>query len=218
MIDPFSKGIRLGRLQPVTLADLANSGLTRHDARKLRIREVSVDEMRALGGKPCGGYALPYFDLRGKATDFTRYKYIVPPEKLEDWVAAKFPKYHSVSGKGNRLYFPPLHRQLSWEAILKDPKVRIAITEGEKKAAKATKCGLPTIGISGVWNWVAKGRNPILDLKLINFEQREVALIFDSDIANNQNVDMALTALAGEIIRRGGKPFRITLPETLEGL
>jgi hypothetical protein len=204
-------------LSPATLADLAKSGLTLHDARKLQIRDVSIEEMLEFGGKQCAGYALPYFDQRGQFIGFERYKYLIPESQLQDWLKDKWLKYHQVASTDNHFYLPrlALPRKQSWAQILQDPKVLLAFTEGEKKAAKAVKSGLLTIGLSGIWGWVSRGRIPIHDFKLVNFKDREVALIFDSDARSNSiaNVDMAMTALAGEIIRRGGRPFRIRLLE-----
>src|SRR3982751_1308136 len=70
-------------------------------------------------------------------------------------------KYLSPPGRGNLLYFPPGINP----AWLKDPKVPIAITEGEKKTLALHGLALHdlsdtaehlrwvSIGLAGVWNW-----------------------------------------------------------------
>ena len=47
--------------------------------------------------------------------------------------------------------------------------VSTKITEGEKKALKATQEGFMTVSISGVWNW-SSNKKPIEDLDLIRLD------------------------------------------------
>ena len=57
-------------------------------------------------------------------------------------------KYWQPAGSGIHLYILP-----SVRAILSNPNIEIAITEGEKKAACLTQNGISTIGLGGVWSW-----------------------------------------------------------------
>lgn len=78
----------------------------------------------------------------------------------------------------------------------------LIITEGSKKAIKASCEGFPTISIGGVQNWRTKiGKKGIIsDLLEIPFENRTVYLIFDSDILEKKQVRNALISFAKYLI------------------
>lgn len=110
-------------------------------------------------------------------------------------------KYLAPQGSINHLSIPP-------EAIARALETKLLIiTEGELKAWTATWYGFPTIGMSGVWNWLSSpgGKKrisksdgshewekpkgiPIPDLDLIPWDELRQAgvrvfVIFDSDAA-----------------------------------
>lgn len=91
-------------------------------------------------------------------------------------------KYHSPAGSGTPLYIPQYIRT-AYESrqVIK----RLYIQEGEKKAEKACKHGIPSVGISGIMNLGYNGTLP-LDLIYIIKECRveEVILMFDGDWQN----------------------------------
>lgn len=61
-------------------------------------------------------------------------------------------KYRKPKGQTTRI-FRPIDLPIS---VLKDPNMYIILTEGDKKAIKATQEGFNCISISGVWNWKKK--------------------------------------------------------------
>jgi hypothetical protein len=103
-----------------------------------------------------------------------------------------------------RFYVPPGY---GLEAYAKDPSEPLIITEGEKKALRACKAGLPTVAVAGVWSWRSKkkGVAAIPDFDDIEWTGRKVYLAFDSDLMTNPNVIAALNALAHELTMRGAK-------------
>ena len=88
-------------------------------------------------------------------------------------------KYKSPAGSGTPIYIPEHIRRLFREKAVIP---RLYIQEGEKKAEKACKHGIPSIGISGIQNL---GYNQTLPEDVVRIIQtcqvQEVALIFDSD-------------------------------------
>ncbi len=113
-------------------------------------------------------------------------------------------------GFGNHAYILPEVMKI---ASTYDPDKPIFITEGEKKAAKATLEGFPTIGLSGVWNF-KDGENDFLpELDGLIFKHRKCYIVFDSDITEKHNVKHAELRLAVEILNRDGIPFSIRFPK-----
>lgn len=140
-------------------------------------------------------------------------------------------KYLSPPGKGNMLYFPPGVKP----AWLEDASLPIVMTEGEKKTLALWRLGwhgiagdksrfLP-IGVAGVWNWRGvigkiqdeRGarrdyRGVIADFDRIVWRGRIVYIIFDANVATNENVQAARRELAKELMRRGAIVRFVDLP------
>ena len=109
---------------------------------------------------------------------------------------------------------PPLLKD-SWAEIAADPSVTMYVTEGEKKAACACINGIPCAALGGVWNWTSKKKidTPLIpDLMGFNFKDRDVVLVFDSDVNANSLVRDALNALARELVKLGARVFKVILP------
>ena len=120
-------------------------------------------------------------------------------------------KYETKKVTANRLYVPDLA-----DSALKDPATPLYFTEGEKKALKACQEGLPTIALAGVWSWLTKQgeeSQPLHDLDEINLKEREVFLVFDSDIVEKPEVQWAEYHFAQELESRGARVSAICLPE-----
>lgn len=121
--------------------DLAASGLTVED---VSARLISNPEKAATNTPfSISGYVLPYFNLVGKPASFYRVK-------LFDFD----PKYKQPKETSNHVYFPKGFKTRA------DQSKYIILTEGEKKAALATKLGYPCVGLGGVDSW----RNRIVSL------------------------------------------------------
>jgi hypothetical protein len=115
-------------------ADLAKSGLIAQDigARVLESAE------RAMTNIPhsVNGYVIPYWDITGRPLPFYRVR-------LHDHT----PKYKQPKETQNHVYFP----KGFWTAVRNS--AYILVTEGEKKAALATKLGHPAVAFGGVDSW-----------------------------------------------------------------
>ncbi|MEB3061027.1 DUF3854 domain-containing protein, partial [Parvimonas micra] len=122
-------------------ADLAKSGI---GIEHIRSRPLGATERHATGTpQHVEGYVIPYFDINEKVIPFYRVR-------LFDWK----PKYRQVANQPNHIYFPPGFRKALENARC------IIITEGEKKAACATRFGYAAVGVSGTDSW----RNRILSM------------------------------------------------------
>lgn len=121
--------------------DLKLSGLTPKD---IHTRKVDMTERASCGLAPSTeGYVIPYYNLIGKPLPFFRIR-----------LFGSDIKYKQIKNTPNHVYFPP-----SFLAqVNATGKKYIIVTEGEKKAACATKLGFPAIAFGGVDSW----RNKIL--------------------------------------------------------
>lgn len=119
------------------MEDMANSGLEPAD---MKARLAGANEKSATN-TPQGvdAYVIPYFDMDGRPIAFYRLKHINNPDPTI--------KYKQLQTSGNHVYFP-----IGFKARLRNAKY-IIITEGEKKAAKAVKCGFACVGLGGVDSW-----------------------------------------------------------------
>jgi hypothetical protein len=117
-------------------------------------------------------------------------------------------------------YFPPAGATAK---ALAEPGTPILVTEGEKKAARADQDGFPCIGLSGVWSWMKKrprdargtGTGPykLLDaLAAIDWTNRLVYIVFDSDAVTNTNVQDAERRLADALSLAGANVKIARLP------
>jgi hypothetical protein len=195
-------------LSKLVLDDLKRSGLTARDAEKLGIEFLSPEEIKQLTGKKIPPYRIPYFDLRGKQTQFFRIRFLGDPPIVQ----GKAQRYSQPKGSGNHFYLPPLLKK-GWDKVATSPATKIYITEGEKKAARACKDGLPTIGLGGVWNWKSKTTSIIKDFDLFEWQGRSVVIVFDSDAAQNEQIQKAERDLATQLRKRGAIVTRVTLPD-----
>ena len=190
---------------PVELfkAKLAESGLDEDDAESLGLELVSAEETAAFGKNfiPCASMKFPYMDKLGLETSdiangepYFRVRYLGDYERIYRQVRGengnkKPPKYMQKSQTLPMAYFPHIG-DVDWLAISEDVTEPIIITEGELKAAKATKEGFPTIGLGGVSSWrsVKHGIEMLDGLKEINWQRRHTYIVFDSDYKTNPTV------------------------------
>ncbi len=101
-------------------------------------------------------------------------------------------KYYVNKGAGNRVFIPlAAHRFFA-----ENPSAPLTITEGEKKAAAATKNGFPCLGICGIWNWLESkefrqtqdGQSYAISQDILQYlkEPRKVIMVYDSDSVSTQ--------------------------------
>jgi hypothetical protein len=119
------------------LEDLRKSGLTDETIVQLGIVDCPPDSIKING--VTSAYTIPYYDLDGAPSGFSRYR-LFPPARTRDDHAQK---YHQPSGSGVHLYFPSI---VDWRAVAVSAAHPLIVTEGEKKAAKACQEGFPCIG------------------------------------------------------------------------
>jgi len=88
-------------------------------------------------------------------------------------------KYSSPKGSGSHLYFPQFIRE---QYRTKKQITRLFIQEGEKKAEKATKHGMPSVGIMGIHNLGQNGTIPHeMQLLVKACGVKEVIFVLDAD-------------------------------------
>ncbi|TWU27542.1 phage/plasmid primase, P4 family [Bythopirellula polymerisocia] len=151
---------------------------------------------------------IPYYDSTGTVVH-KRVKPNNPPKDNK----GKLNKYLQPSGVPNRAYIPQATRK-----ILSDPTARLVIGEGEKKTDAATQAGFPCIGLPGVECWHSANRMALLpDLARIAWKGREVFIAFDSDTAENEQVERAARQLAAVLKDHGAKVRIVRIPPAENG-
>lgn len=220
-------------LRPLTEKDYDGLGarwLTRELADAAFLRRVTSLYGSELIGRvgragDYGGLAIPYLWPGEPHVVLWRLRRDHPDMQAgSDGVLRPRQKYLSPPGGANRLYLAP-QTEL---AQLNAAHVPIVITEGEFKTlalwrlawhglgdAAEAPAFLP-IGLQGVWNFqgvIGKTesedgervdvRGPIPDLSRLEWKDRRVIILFDSDAAKNADVVRARKALSFELEDRG---------------
>ena len=187
--------------------DLARSGLTPDDFPVTPLksegeltRRLGFSKMGDTSILDVGGYWIQYPN-----TEFYRLKL---KEPIGD------AKYLSPKDAGNHAYIPP--------AVLAaahgyKPDAPLFITEGEKKAAKATLEGFPCVGLTGVFGFVDKEAGFLPELDELNFKHRAVYIVYDSDIIGKTLVRQAELRLGVELMNRGAQVLSVRLPSEPDG-
>ena len=200
-------------------AKLDSSGILPTTAKRLRLELLSSLALKAKlpTAQPVASLLIPYWDARGKPTEFFRVRYLEPLPGFASAVA-KPQRYIQPPGTVNEVYLPPLFAK-HWEVILADANTPLYITEGELKAACACQAGLATMGLGGVevWRSSRAGLPMLPTLETTNWAQREVFVVYDSDLATNPNVLRAQNQLCSALVQRGAKPRIVALPNTPDG-
>jgi len=179
-------------------ADLAKSGLNFKDV-TARLVDETVREICKLSSND-KGYVIPYYDIKGRITQFYRVKLL---DTKEGGV-----KYIQPPGTSNYVYFPP-----NWAKAFAQVDGKLCVlTEGEKKAALATRMGIPCVAFGGVDSWrnrtvvipktaeIKEGRgntHTLIRLPSANFEERlssTFAIGFDelTDLALQHNTTFVI--------------------------
>ena len=180
------------------------------DCQKSLIHE---DDLRSMGWYASkDGYCIPYRDPETgnpmtcpDGRPYTRTRLRHPKNGV---------KYLSPKNGGIRCFIhPDAHT-----AIMQTPGLPLFITEGEKKAIAATVCGMPCIGLGGIWLWKESGTENELNRDLVQYVKggRDVVLIYDSDATETprKTRDFADSArrLAVALEPYGCRLFRFDMP------
>jgi hypothetical protein len=216
------------RLAPHHRADLEASTIDFETAAVSGVSSINHAEAYDLGlrgGSDLSGLCFRYWEptTRSFSTRFARIKVDLVVERR---------KYLQPVGEKPKLYFVPG----TAVADLKDSRIPLLITEGEKKtlalhlAASCVRQAAAVVGVGGVWSWrfrsrerqpdgtLGRGRSQAIDdLTLIEWLDRVVYIIFDSDVLTNWKVSAAETALARELAERGARIRIVRLPRESRG-
>jgi hypothetical protein len=226
-------------LLPQHLDDLGRSGLRADAIAASGVYSLcDPDSIRELLGGYLDGVtarnfgaclAFPFFDPAGEPMTWGRrepngHQHTLPYVRMKPdrprMRAGKPVKYESPKGSTNRVYVPP-----PVGPLLTDPAVELLVVEGEKKALASTQDGFPTIGLSGVWNWMKRrAKNPetgqgvgpralIDDFERIAAEGRRMTLVFDSDLKDKPEVELARWCFAEALRTRGVVVRVVDLPD-----
>jgi hypothetical protein len=197
------------------LEDLARSGLTAGDA-----AQSGMTPTAPVWVNGHAGYLIPYWDRDGqKRKDVARWRY-TPPLRDQEGKEQKYTQPAGIVGA----YFSPL---FPWAAHLrrlrrlgenrKDSDF-LALTEGEKKAARACKDGLPVIGLGGAWCYRREGEPLISDLASLRWDPSyRTYVIADSDASTKLDVMRAAVGLCRELLAKGADVYLVLLPELKRG-
>lgn len=187
------------------IADLRKSGLNDEYIAKMKVFSADETELRNLLKFECygGGLVFPYPIFEEYYRAKSDNPIVTPDGKTKS-------KYLAQQGPPNHFYI-----LTEVESIKSDASKPLIITEGEKKAAKACQEGFPTLGLGGVSSWQTKKTDSkvIADFDLINWINRLVYLIFDSDLSRNKDVRMAMDRLKKYLESRGARVICKFLPE-----
>lgn len=196
---------------------LSLSALDDHDAKSLHYAPYTAadagDKLKTLPSYHAG-FLIPYFDLEGRLTRFWRYRYLETTKTGFAALTDKKDLRYAQPGKSlNELYLPPVGGT-NWKSIAQNPEIPIIITEGELKAACATKLGFPTVGLGGVWCFKSNNaRMPLLPMfHEFVWRDRIVYICYDSDAVTNPQVMSAENALARELTMLGAAPYIVRIP------
>lgn len=132
-----------------------------------------------------------------------------PKDPLNGDRPQKVIKYEWPRGVGARIDCPPLCFDR-----LKDAHTPLWITEGQKKGDALASWGLCVIDLpNGVWGWKSKQVGVLADLDFVVWAEREVFIVFDSDVIIKPSVAQALARLTKILSRRGARVTPVPLPQ-----
>lgn len=189
------------------IEDFKRSGLDINDIKKYGIKEIAV------------GYEIPFFDPKTKQPMKTKKGIDYVRTRLKNPIDGA--KYLSPKEGGVHCFIT----QETHKFLIEHPKEPVIITEGEKKAIRGIKAGIPVIGIPGITAWVDGkiSRYPTdkinKDLVPYLLPGRKVILIFDSDAKHPRKADNFTNSandFAKELEKYKIKLIRVDLPQ-IEG-
>jgi putative DNA primase/helicase len=197
-------------LQPNHAALIAQSGISRDVAEARGYRTVTKKgELRDLGFSQSqarvpallvpvhavvGGVAL--YQIRPDAPRMKKGKTL---------------KYETPLGARMALDVPPSAR-----GQIGNPNIPLFITEGVRKADSAVSKGMCCVALLGVWNWRGAnedgGKVALADWEFVALNDRQVFVVFDSDVMLKPEVHGALSRLKAFLESRKARVAVIYLP------
>lgn len=197
------------QLTRLMLDDLDRSGINKRHVETLGLKVLSRQETSEWMKNPeiaIPTYEIPYFNSAGIRTGYSRLKNLDPGKKFGKKTSHKKKqsiKYLQKPNTAPHLYIPTTYAWPRGENG-KIAVERLVITEGEKKAAKACLCGIPTVALGGVDSFKSSKRGIFLLEEFEDFDLTitDVEVCYDSDLNTNENVRKALHQLAAELLTR----------------
>ena len=191
---------------------------------------VTAAKIAELGGRGlpeirCAGLLINYHDVKGAPIDFLRFRALEQP-RASGWARLTGRerdelRYLQPGGTDPRVYFP---KNFKFTPFFQKPvreRGPLHITEGEFKADALAKRGIPAIGLGGVHNYLAKGKDGtsqlLPELVKIPWPGMRVRLCYDSDAATNAYVIQARDGLCELLEARGAILEWIPLPQLTRG-
>ncbi len=197
-------------LLPQHRALLEASGITREVADARGYRSVDVKARLAKYGfgpaqRLVPGLLIPVRGLDGRVV---LHQFRPDEPRSKD---GKPVKYETPSGARMVIDVPPMAKP--W---IDDPARPLWITEGARKADAAVVQGLCCVALLGVWSWRGTngkgGKVALPDWESIALNDRDVYLVFDSDIVHKKAVQAALARLRSFLQGRGATVRVVRLP------
>ncbi len=191
------------------------SGISEEVSRERGYRTETVKEVLGeLGFSPAQrrtpALVIPIWDVNGKCAGYQ----LRPDDPRER--DGKPLKYETPAGMRMVIDVPQRCRPM-----LGDPKARLLVTEGVRKADAAASRGLCCVDFLGVWNWRGTnekgGKTALADWEVIALNGREILICFDSDVARKREVAQALDRLRGFLEHRGAHVSVVYLPDGANG-
>jgi len=182
------------------IEDLENSGIN--------INMLNLNEFK----EHDKGYDISYYNR------FTNNNYLMPNGETFKRTKLKNPigkaKYLSPKNGGIKPYLTTY----THEWLLNNHEY-VILTEGEKKAIKASQIGLPVIGLGGIWAWMeGKGDKNINKDLLPYVQNKKVIMIYDSDCNDNKNKTESFNQCASDFAtalkEHDSILYRINLPKS----
>lgn len=207
------KLLTLEAVKQAMMEKIKGSLLDAKDAAKLKFQPMTALQVKELDVPAAvAGFRIPYFSFDGKQSKFWRLRYLEDTRKGFDVLNGRKPlRYVQPSGGCNEIYLSPY---VDWRKMAENVSIPLVITEGELKASSATKQGIPTIGLGGVWSFKSNRQQVSLlpMLREITWKERRVIICYDSDAVTNPDVVMAENHLARVLTEEGADVFIARIP------
>jgi putative DNA primase/helicase len=122
-------------------------------------------------------------------------------------------KYMTASGVEPDAIFLPMPDKDYWLNTFTDKTVPRIWTEGSKKAGAGLSAGLPTIALTGVWNWGKDGGLAAIVEKWAQSGTHHV-IAFDSDYRDKPGCRQAISTFAQLLLSKGVASVKIAVWDT----
>lgn len=199
---------KLNELNETQKKDLYKSGLSDETISKTGYTNETVYYQN----KKRSALGIQYRNPITKNDWFKRYRFDEPVQDDN----GKSTRYYQKKGTKVQPYCTKLISDEEWETRTKNPAIPSAIGEGEKKMdcfAQYQVHDRLVIGLSGVYGW-SKGQKQLNDFiaNHIAIPNREILIIYDSDILTNTSIELAALQFAKILLGKGCIPYLVIIP------